>query len=88
VGGEYNYLAYARFNRNGQCLVLINNNDYILERKLSVWEIGTPKEGELYTLIQTTEDGYSLEEQVFPLKSGKILIQLPEHSATILKYRR
>jgi len=88
VGGEHNFLAYARFNREGQSLILINNSEHAMEKKLSVWEIGTPKEGEFVMLLQTTEEGYTMEEKGYPLKTGKITIELPKHSATILKYKR
>ncbi len=88
VDSDYNFLAYARFNRQGQCVILINNNDYPVTRQMNVWEIGIPKTGNMVTLLQTTAEGYTLKEEEYPIHMGKIKVELPGTSATILKFRR
>jgi alpha-glucosidase len=82
----YNFLAYARFNRKGQCIILINNSDQPMNYKLSVWEVGIPKSGVMKTLLQTNEDGYITDGETYEIQTGKIRIELPKTSATILKY--
>lgn len=86
LDSDYNYLAYGRFNRDGQCIILINNNDHEIEKEISVWELGTPKTGAVKILMQTAFDQYFMEEKYFPLTAGRTIVQLPKFSATILKY--
>ena len=85
---DYNYLAYARFHRKGQCVILINNQDRELTKEVTVWEAGIRKEGVMTTLIQTTQEGYSLEAAEYPVQTGRIQITLPAFSGTILKFVR
>ncbi len=85
VDSDYQFLAYGRFNQEGQCLVLINNDDYPRTREMSVWELGTPKEGTMKTLLRTTEEGFDLGGTEYELKDGKITVELPKKSAMILK---
>ena len=88
IASDYNFLAYARFNRQEQSLILINNNSYPIEREIPVWEAGVPKKGKMITLMQTTEEGYTLEGEEYEVNMGKIRVNLPKISSTILKFRR
>ena len=86
VDAAYNYLAYARFTREGQCIILINNSYQDVERNVRVIEAGTRMEGKMVQLIQTTESGYSIEPVEYSVHAGKIHIKLPRISAMILKF--
>lgn len=88
VDSDFNFLAYARFHGKGQCIILINNNNQAITRELTVWEAGIPKKGKMVTILQSDESGYRLEGQEYEMRSGKITIELPKNSATILKYVR
>lgn len=85
VDKDYNYLAYGRFNRKGQCLILVNNNNHTIEKQIFVWDLGTAKHGKMRTLIQTDENGYS-SGQEYEIEGGKIKIELPRTSAMVLKF--
>lgn len=85
LDSDYNYLAYGRFHRGGQCLILVNNNDHPITKRVFVWEVGMPKVGKVKVLIQTDEEGYHLDGQEYEIKAGKIVIELPKTSAVILK---
>jgi len=85
LDSDYNYLAYGRFHKGGQCLILVNNNDHPITKRVFVWEIGIPKVGKVKTLIQTDESGYHLNGQEYEVNAGKIMIELPKTSAIILK---
>ena len=86
VDSGYNFLAYGRFNRQGQSLVLINNNDHEIEKSIFVWELGTPKHGKMKVLLSSDEMGYNLKAKEYEVVAGKIHISLPKHCAMILKY--
>lgn len=83
---DYNLLVYGRFHERGQCVILINNNNYPVTRDVCAWEAGTPKRGKMRTLLQTSSIGYLVDGREYDMNVGKITIELPPTSATILKY--
>ncbi len=83
----YNFLAYGRFTREGQTVVLINNNDTPLTKEISIWELGTHRTGKMKVILQTTEEGYVLDGPEYPLKTGMLTITLPPVSATVLRFQ-
>lgn len=85
IDRDYNFLAYGRFNRTGQCLILVNNNNHAMERHIFVWELGTAKHGTMRALICTDENGYS-SGQEYEVAGGKFTVELPKTSAMILKF--
>ncbi|MCM1112334.1 MAG: glycoside hydrolase family 13 protein [Muribaculum sp.] len=86
LGGDYNFLAYARFHERGQSVILVNNNNYQLSKDIAVWDAGIGRTGTMKVLIQTADKGYMLSGQEYEVCSGKIKVDLPPTSATILKY--
>jgi len=86
VDSDYNLLVYGRFNRKNQCIIAINNNNHPVTRELSVWELGTPKNGKMKIIMQSRDSGYILDGQEYEIHTGKITIELPPTSGTILRY--
>ena len=70
LDADYNVIGYGRFNREGQSVILVNNNDYEITREVSVWYLGIPKECVLNCLMLTTWEGYSTEPKQYPVISG------------------
>ncbi len=85
IDRDYNFLAYGRFNRKGQCLILVNNNNHPIEKLIFVWDLGTAKHGKMRTLIRTDENGYSAGQE-YEIEGGKIKVELPKTSAMVLKF--
>ncbi|MCX4343543.1 MAG: glycoside hydrolase family 13 protein [Kineothrix sp.] len=83
---DYNVIGYGRFNREGQSVILVNNNDYEITKELSVWYFGIPKECALNRLILTSMEGFTVEPKEYPVISGKIKVTLPPTSAIILRH--
>lgn len=88
LGMDYNYLAYGRFKRDSQTIVLINNNDYPLEKSVRVWEAGVPREAVITKVFESTESGYSDEKTEIPVLAGKVTLTLPKFSATVLRHSK
>lgn len=86
IDADYNYLAYGRFDRDDQCVILINNNEHEITKDVAVWEAGTPKTGKMVQVIRTDESGYSLEAIEYDINAGKIRITLPKTTAVVLKF--
>lgn len=87
IDSEYNFLAYARFNKNAQTIVLINNNDYEITKNISVWEAGIPKETILTQLMESDGNGYSTERKEYTVISGKISVRIPATGAIVLRHQ-
>ena len=88
IDADYNYLAYARFDRQDQCIILVNNNHHEITKTVTVWEAGIPKEGSMVQLLITQDGGYSLEPKEYEIVAGKIKVTLPKTSAIILKFKK
>lgn len=88
VDGEYNFLCYGRFNPYGATVVVINNNDHEIQKDISVWYLGVPKEGVMKRLMLSTEEGHTTEMHEYPVVSGKVNVTLPKTSAMVLKYEK
>lgn len=86
LGTDYNFLAYGRFTRQAQTIVLVNNNDHEIEKKVSVWITGVPKTTMITKVFTSTVDGYSTDTEEIPVLFGKVELKLPAFSATVLHY--
>lgn len=86
VDSDYNYISYGRFHNKGQCLILINNNDHPITKRVFVWELNIPKNCKMKVLLQTDDSGYHLNGQEYEVKAGKMTIELPKNCAVILKH--
>ena len=88
LDADYNVIGYGRFNREGQSVILVNNNDYEITREVSVWYLGIPKECVLNCLMLTTAEGYSTDPKQYPVISGKVRVTLPATSAIVLRHEK
>ena len=88
VEADYNVLGYGRFTRQGQSLILVNNNNHEITKELSVLYLGVPLECTMKRLLLTDADGYTTEEKEYPVISGNVTVTLPATSAIILRYEK
>lgn len=83
---DYNVIGYGRFNKQAQNVILVNNNYHEITKEITVWEIGVPRETKMYSLLMTTEEGYTTEPVEYPVVNGRITVTLPKTSAIILHH--
>ena len=86
VVSDYNVIGYGRFNKDAQSLVVVNNNDSVMVKELSVWELGVPKNCTMEQIILTTKDGFTTRKVSFPVISGRVMVNLPPKSAIVLRH--
>ena len=86
VDSDYNFLAYGRFDAKAVTLVLINNQENVLEKEISVWELGVPRETVMISQIYSDETGFQTEPKEHIVVAGKLDIRLPKTSALVLRY--
>ena len=53
-----------------------------ITKEIHVWEIGTPKTGKMKVILQSRDDGYCMEGAEYEIRAGKVLIEMPQTSAT------
>ena len=85
VDSAYGFLAYGRFDASHKTLVLINNNYSVLEKEISVWELGIPKDAVLIRQIYSDRQGFNVEPEKIRVTGGKITLQMPQTSAMVLR---
>ena len=85
LSGDYQYLAYGRFTREEQMIVLINNDDRPRRVKQSVWAVGIPQNCEMDRLLITSDEGYSTVPIRYPVKEGRIEVLLAAHAAAVFR---
>ncbi|MBR2948679.1 MAG: glycoside hydrolase family 13 protein [Lachnospiraceae bacterium] len=83
---DYNFMAYGRFTRDRQSVILVNNNDGEVTREISVWELGIPQECTLKRLIMTSDRGYDILPEEYEVTGGKVKVTMPRTSAMVLQH--
>ncbi len=82
--GNYNCLAYGRFDRETQIVAVFNNNDEPRELRVPVWQTGADNHQAMERIFFTDAEGFSEESAVYPIHAGEIDILLPATSAAVL----
>ena len=85
LGEDYNYVAYGRFDKEEQIVVLVNNNDHEIEKEVSTWRIGVPKNAQMQRIAFTDQNGFSFNTVTIRAEDGKIKVKLPAESACVFK---
>ncbi len=78
-------LAYGRFDRTEKMIVLCNNTNEKIKCNLPVWTIGVAMQGHLQMQIQTTQKGFSTQNQMLDVIDGIATVTMPAKSAMIWK---
>ena len=85
---DYNVIAYGRFIKNNEIIVVVNNNDHEKEIEMRVWYTGVPRESKLVRLMLTDSEGFTTEPEEIDVVNGSIKITLPKTSAVVYKGRQ
>jgi alpha-glucosidase len=83
--GEYNVIAYGRFDEHDQVVIVVNNNDHDKTVEIPVWEIGVSNSAVCQQMLETTREGHSTADQKYNVAKGKIKVDLKQNSAKIFK---
>lgn len=85
LGGQWNVLAYGRFDSDAQIVVVLNNHPTEARvMEIPVWQIGILDEETMECLIETTPYGYAKNTGTMKVFGGKIRMDLPAESAFVL----
>ena len=82
---DYNVIAYGRFIKDNEIIVIVNNNDHDKEIEMRVWQTGVPRESKLTRLMLTDADTFTTDPVEIDVVNGRIKLTLPKTSAIVLK---
>jgi len=85
---EYNYLSYGRFDDFGKTVVMINNGDQDIERFISVWQLGVPKDAVMKQVLYSDSVTYSDKEEDIQVVNGRITVKVPKTGAVVIRYTK
>ena len=85
---DYNVIAYGRFIRDNEIIVIVNNNDCDKEVEMRVWQTGIPRRSTVTRLMLTDETGFNTDPEEYDIENGRLKITLPKTSAIVLKGRQ
>lgn len=77
-------LAYGRFSRSSQIVVVFNNNDEEQNLHIPVWQAGITNHQALSCVFATDADGFSENPAVFSVQGGEAEIRMKCRSAMVL----
>ncbi len=87
LGGAQNILAFGRFNKKQQFIVVINNDAFLQTVDLPVYEAGVPMECTLQQIMYTTEEAYATSPVAYKVSNGHFNLTLPKYAAVVLKHQ-
>lgn len=85
--GEYQVISYGRWDDDSKIVIVVNNSDQKKTVKLPVWEIGITDQDTMEQLIETSREGYTLEEKIHFVYHGRVTMTLGPFSGIVMKTR-
>ena len=84
--GEHQVISYGRFDEDNQMIVAINNSEQEKKIIIPVWEVGIKTSDVMAQVIETSLDGYTVEEVPYlTVFKGKIEVVLKPFSSVMWK---
>ena len=80
-----NLLAYGRFEKDEQLVIIVNNSSILKEVTVPVWLTGMEMSGRMKRLIYTYEQGYTTAYDEYIVEDGEIMLNMGAYSAIVLK---
>ena len=83
--GEYRCISYGRFDDNEHIVVAINISQDTRHMEIPVWRLGMTQPTRMARVILTDASGFSIETKVYPVQSGKLILDCPPETAVLVK---
>lgn len=83
----YQSLAYGRFQKDSQIIVVFNNQEEEKEICIPVWQAEVKNSQALMRVLLTDAGGYTERPMIYPVHSGEATIRMTGWSAAILEAR-
>ena len=84
--GDYGIICFARFMRDVQSIIVINNNDREKEIDLAVWLAGVYRETNVTRLLYSDEMGHDSQSTQFRVTGGHLKVKMPPFSSAVFRH--
>lgn len=82
---EQDMIAYGRFTKEEQTIVVINHSKKPAQYEIPVWKAQVPMNGKLNRLMYTYDTGYTSQSDGYYVKDGTLYLNMGCESAIVLK---
>ncbi len=82
TGGRH-WLSYGRFDKNGQAIIAVNNNNSAVWAEIPVWQAEVPEDAEMARVMQTTMNGYNVGMVTYKADHGILKVYLEPKTANV-----
>lgn len=83
--GGLQHFSYGRFDERDKMVILINNNEQEMDCSVPVWRIGVTDTDRLIRLIETNQEGFRLEVEMYHVQGGYLNLKMKPQSSVIIK---
>ena len=86
---DYQGLAYARFSRKEQIIVVVNNQEAQREVEAQLWQAGISRleDAKLERVVCTSASGFTEEPEEYTAAAGILKIQMPAFGCVVLRHK-
>lgn len=83
--GQYSFISYGRFDEQDKFVIAINSGEQPVSIDLPVWRLGMTEENRMARLINTSQDGFSLETAMYNIENGILHLNCPPKYGVVIK---
>lgn len=83
--GQYSFISYGRFDEQDKFVIAINSGEQPVSIDLPVWRLGMTEENRMARLINTSQDGFSLETAMHNIENGILHLNCPPKYGVVIK---
>ena len=86
---DYQGLAYARFSRKEQMIVIVNNMDHAREVEVQLWQAGISRleDAKMERVVCTSAEGFTEAPEVYTAAAGILRMQMPAFGCVVLYHK-
>lgn len=83
--GQYSFISYGRFDEQDKFVIAINSGEQPVLIDLPVWRLGMTEGNRMARLINTSQDGFSLETAMYNIENGILHLNCPPKYGVVIK---
>ena len=83
--GQYSFISYGRFDEQDKFVIAINSGEQPVSIDLPVWRLDMTEENRMARLINTSQDGFSLETAMYNIENGILHLNCPPKYGVVIK---
>ena len=83
--GQYSFISYGRFDEQDKFVIAITSGEQPVSIELPVWRLGMTEGNRMARLINTSQDGFSLETAMYNIENGILHLNCPPKYGVVIK---